>query len=88
MVGRLGEEVCVAVRRRCGVSGGLATPGVPTPMLSTHQSNLPKEVRKWRRCGREAEREREKEKENEKERERGRERERERKREIEIDIDR
>ena len=36
-VGRLGGEVGVAVRRRCGVSGGLATPGVPTPMLSTHQ---------------------------------------------------
>ena len=30
----------------CGV---LATPGVPTHMLSTHEV-LPKEVRKWRGC--------------------------------------
>ena len=66
------------MRRRCRVSGVLATPGVPTPMLSTHQSNLPKEVRKWRRCGREAERTRETEKERKRERERERKRERER----------
>ena len=35
MVGRLGEEVCVAVRRMCSVSGVLATPVVPTNVSST-----------------------------------------------------
>ena len=34
MVGRLGEEVCVAVRRMCSVSGVLATPVVPTNVPS------------------------------------------------------
>ena len=34
MYGGRGEEVGVAVRRRCGVCGELATPGVPTDMLS------------------------------------------------------
>ena len=35
MVGRLGGEVCVAVRRMCSVSGVLATPVVPTNVSST-----------------------------------------------------
>ena len=35
MVGRLGEEVCVAVRRRCSESGVLATPVVPTNVSYT-----------------------------------------------------
>ena len=62
----------------CGV---LATPGVPTHMLSTHEV-LPKEVRKWRGCGREVERARERDRER-KHRERKRERERERERDKE-----
>ena len=35
MVGRLGEEVCVAVRRMCSVSGVLAKPVGPTNVSST-----------------------------------------------------
>ena len=62
----------------CGV---LATPGVPTHMLSAHEV-LPKEVRKWRECGREVERARERDRER-KDREGKRERERERERDKE-----
>ena len=74
MSGRRGEEVGVAVRGRYSVCGVLATPGVPTHMLSTHEV-LPKEVRKWRGCGREVERARGRDRER-KDRERKRERER------------
>ena len=71
MSGRRREEVGIAVRRRYSVCGVLATPGVPTHMLSTHEV-LPKEVRKWRGCEK-VERARERDRER-KDRERKRER--------------